>query len=384
MNQDIAAGASRLEKLAPLLKFDPDNLPLHRECVELAMQGGEYARALDLVDARLIRHPVEGESLYRRSNALIGLGRHAEAIEILKQLEDQGVALESVWQNLATSHLALEQFENARAYAEKALAVGKPSANLLLVAMTSLHHLGEMQEAVKLADEQAAVAEGNGRLAGAWALMYHDAEQNTKAAKFADIALAKDPDNISGLLVKATLAAAELDTEAATRQYSRVLALAPEVGRAWLGLGLLTMLSGDFSKAQEQLSRATQLMPQHLGSWHSLAWAHFVAQDIAGAEKYFAHALELDRTFGESHGAMAAMLAIKGDIAAAEREIEVAERLDRRGNSAQFARAMLVARSQGPEASRQFIRGAVRMLATQVKGKPRDVLLSLTGPPKAS
>jgi tetratricopeptide (TPR) repeat protein len=377
MNQDIAS-AARLEKLVPLLRSDPDNLPLHRECMELAMRGREYARALDLVDARLTRHPVEAESLYSRTNALIGLGRHAEALVILKQLEDQGVSLEAVWQNLATCHFKLEQFENARAYAEKLLAATSPSANTLFIALTSLHQLGEMDEAVKLADAHAEFAESDGTLAGAYALMYLDAEQTPKAIKFADIALVKNPDNICGLLVKASEATAELDTEVATRQYSRVLELSPEAGRAWLGIGLLTMLSGDYAKAQEQLARATQLMPTHLGSWHSLAWAHFFAQDLAGAEKYFAHALKLDRTFGESHGAMAAMHAIKGDIASAEREIEIAERLDRRGGSAQFARAMLVARSQGPEASRQFIRTAVRALATRASGKPRDVLMKLT------
>jgi tetratricopeptide (TPR) repeat protein len=383
MNADITS-ASRLEKLAPLLRFDPDNLPLHRECVELAMQGGEFARALDLVDARLMRHPVEAESLYSRTNALIGLGRHAEAIGILKELEQQGVALEAVWQNLMTCHFAGSQFENARAYAEKSIAAGDASASTLFIAITSLHHLGELGEAVALADAHAAAAEQDARLAGACALLYQDADQNPKALKFADLALARNPDNISGLLVKATFAAAELDTEAAARQYARVLELAPGIGRAWLGQGLLIMLTGDFPKAQEHFQRATQLMPTHLGSWHSLAWCHLFAQDVAGAEKYFSHALELDRTFGESHGAMAAMYAIKGDVAAAEREIEVAERLDRKGGSAQFARAMLVARSQGPEASRQFIRNAVRALATQVGGKPRDVLMKMTEPEKPS
>jgi tetratricopeptide (TPR) repeat protein len=362
MNAEVA-GATRLEKLTPLLKFDPDNLPLHRECVELAMQGGQYARALDLVDARLSRHPVEAESLYRRTNALIGLGRHSEAIAILEQLEEQGVALEAVWENLATCHFTLEQYENARAYARKALTVATPSANLLFTALTSLHQLGEIDEAEKLADAHAAMAEKDGRLAGAWALLYHDAERSAEAAKFADIALAMNPDNICGLIVKATVAAAALDTEVAARQYARVLELSPDVGRAWLGIGLLTMLSGDHAQAQQQLARATELMPTHLGSWHSRAWAHFFAQDLAGAEKYFAHALELDRTFAESHGAMAAMHAISGDIAAAEREIEVAERLDRTGSTAQFARAILVARAQGPEASRQFIRHSVRKAA---------------------
>jgi Tfp pilus assembly protein PilF len=215
-------------------------------------------------------------------------------------------------------------------------------------------------------------------------LVYLDMNRPAKAKEFADLALARDPDNLSGLTVTATLAATDLETEQAFRQYSRILERSPDNGRAHLGLGLLIMLTRDFPKAQEHLRRATELMPTHLGSWHSLAWAHFFAQDLAGAEKYFARALEIDRTFGESHGAMAAILAIKGDIATAEREIEIAERLDRAGNSAQFARAVLVARAQGPEASRQFMLGAVRALASQLGGKPGDVLTKLTNPQRPS
>src|SRR5881394_3968066 len=123
MNQ-VTVGASRLEKLVPLLRFDPDNLPLHRECVDLAMQGGDYARALDLVDARLSRHPSEAESLFARTNALIGLGQHADALPLLKSLEEQGVAQLAVLQNLATSHYALQQFENSAAYASQLIAAG--------------------------------------------------------------------------------------------------------------------------------------------------------------------------------------------------------------------------------------------------------------------
>jgi Tfp pilus assembly protein PilF len=375
---------SRLERLVPLLQVDPENLPLHRECVELAMQGGEYERALHLVDARLTRHPAEPESLFNRSNALIALNRSSEAIEILRTLEELGVARQAVWENLATCHFALDHYDTARAYAERLVAAGSASSNTLWVAIASMHHLGAMDDAAAFASTHAAAAAVNAQFAGACALVYLDMNQPEKAKEFADLALARDPDNLSGLTVAATLAATELETEQAFRQYSRILERSPDNGRAHLGLGLLIMLTRDFAKAQEHLRRATELMPTHLGSWHSLAWAHFFSQDLAGAEKYFARALEIDRTFGESHGAMAAIHAIKGDIATAEREIEIAERLDRTGGSAQFARAMLVARAQGPEASRQFMLGAVRAMASQLGGKPGDVLTKLANPQRPS
>ncbi len=376
MLQSAVNSTSRLDRLAPLLSAEPDNLPLHRECVALAMRGGEFPRALELIDARLARHPAEAESLFARANALIGLGRFEEAIANLGPLEEQGVAPASVLQNLATCHFALRQYENARAYGERLIAAGEKSGDVLQLTVAALHHLGEMDAAVELADDHAEVAATHGRLAASCAMVYLDTNDSPKAAKYAAVALAQNPDSLEGLLVQATLAASELETEQAYRQYSRVLELAPQSGRAWLGLGMLATLAQEFGRAREILARATELMPQHVGSWHALGWAHLFGGDPAGAEKHFVHALELDRNFAESHGALAAMLAMRGERAAAEREIEIAERLDRKNMSSQFARAMLLGNTD-PVAGREFIRDSVRHLSRQLSPGPREVLQQL-------
>ena len=376
MNQPTSPVA-RLDRLVLMLRAEPDNLPLHRECVELAMKGRQLDRAMELVDARLARHPGEAESLFSRTNVLIALGRHEEALAALKNLEEQGVAPQAVMQNLATCHFALGQHATARTYLDRLLAAGEKTPAVLYLAVSTLHHLGEMDEAVKLADEHAAIAEANGALAGACALLYVDTSDLAKSDKFSRIALAQNPDSIDGLTVRGTLASNELETAEAERCFARVIELMPNNGRGWLGLGLLTTLEQDFGKAREQIARATELMPQHVGSWHALAWAHLFGGDAPGAEKHFAHALELDHNFAESHGAMAAMLAIKGDREGAEREIEIADRLDRKGMSSQFARAMLLDRAEGGQASRKFIQKSVLALSTRMPGRARAVIKDL-------
>lgn len=378
MNQ-VANAPGRLERLVPLLKADPDNLPLHRECIALAMQGGEYARALEIVDARLTRHPTEAESLYARSNALIGLRRHEDALEILGRLEQQGVASIPMLQNMATCHYVLERFENCRSCTDRLIAAGDKSASTLHLAISSLHHLGEVDGAGRLADENAEVVESHGMLAGASALLYQDLDQPQKAARLARIALTQNPDSVDGLTVQATYAAAEMEIEQAERQFSRVVEIAPRSGRAWLGLGMVATLAQDFGAAKQRLSRATMLMPAHLGSWHALGWAHLFSGDVAGAENKFVHALDLDRNFGESHGAMAAMYAIRGDRAAAEREIEVAERLDRTGLSAHFARAILAGHASGAEAARKHILESVRAISARFGGRAGAVMNDVAG-----
>jgi tetratricopeptide (TPR) repeat protein len=369
---------SRLDRLAPMLGAEPDNLPLHRECVELALKSREFERALELVDARLARHPDEPETLFARTNVLLGLGRFEESLPILKGLEEKGIAAQAVMQNLATSYFALGQHATVRTYVDRLLAAGEKSPAVLYLAVSTLHHLGQMDEALQLAEENAAVAEANGALAGACALLYLDTSEAPKADKLARIALTQNADSIDALCVRGTLASNELETEEAARCFLRILELQPNNGRAWLGLGLLSTLAQDFARAREQITRATELMPGHVGSWHALAWAYLFSGDAANAEKYFAHALELDRNFAESHGAMAAMLALKGDRPGAEREIEIADRLDKNNMSSQFARGMLVAAQKGPEAARDFIFNVVRVAAPRLPGKARRVIEKIT------
>ncbi|MES1265265.1 MAG: tetratricopeptide repeat protein, partial [Variovorax sp.] len=236
-----------------MLRAEPDNLPLHRECVELAIKGRELGRALELVDARLARHPGDTESLFARTNVLIGLGRHEEAIPVLKTLEEQGVAPQAVMQNLATCYYALGQHATARTYLDRLLAAGEKSPAVLFLAISTLHHLGEVDEAVKLADENAAIAEANAGLAGACALLYLDNNDALNADKYSRIALAQNPDSIDALTARGTLASNELEVGEGTRCFSRVLELMPNNGRAWLGLGMLSTLAQNFGKAREQL-----------------------------------------------------------------------------------------------------------------------------------
>jgi len=368
---------NRLDRLVTLLRSEPDNLALHRDCVQLAMGEGSFERALELVDARLTRHPQEAESLFARSNVLIGMKRFEQAIDILRQLDAQGVAPQAVLQNLMTCHFALEQYANVRVYGERLVAAGEATGDSLYLAIASLHHLGEMKDAVRLAEQHAAAAATHARFAGSCALVFHDTGDLANAAEFAATALAQNPDSLDGLLVQAGLAASDLQAEQAFRQYSRVIELAPRAGRAWAGLGTLAMLAQDFGRARELLARATELLPEHVGSWHARGWAHLFSGDRDGAEQHFRHALELDRNFGESHGAVAAIMAMKGDRAGAEHEIEIAERLDRKNMSSQFARAMLLANEKGPQASADFIRDAVRMIARQTPPRARAALQGL-------
>ena len=95
--------------------------------------------------------------------------------------------------------------------------------------------------------------------------------------------------------------------------------LAPEIGRAWVGLGTLALLERDLPRAQTLLARGAEFMPGHVGSWHVLAWAYLLGGDLEKAAQILEKSVQMDRNFAEAHGGLAAVAALRGDRTAAER-----------------------------------------------------------------
>lgn len=369
-----AAASARLANLRRFFAAEPGNARLRRDVVDTAVAAGEFEYVRELAESRLVDLPGDSEAQFDRATALIGLQDYAAAFEALQPLD---ATIPGVRFNSGLCLFMLGRYAEARPYFEAGVEAGERSPALLRFLLLTLHHLGEMEKAVELADAHAAIAEHDGPFAGTCAIVYVDVNQPQKAAQLAAAALAANPDSIDGLVAQGIVAAADLKNDVAFASFARVTQLTQDNGRAWLGLGLLATLEGNFPRARELLARATVLMPEHLGSWHARAWAHLFDGDMPGAEEHFDHAIELDRNFAESHGAKAAMLALKGDRPGAELEIEIADRLDRSGATALFARSILTANAKGPEAGREYLLDSVRLLARQLPHKAGSAIQGL-------
>jgi tetratricopeptide (TPR) repeat protein len=349
---DATAGdlAQKLSRLKDFSRADPANPRLARECIELALQAGDYAFALDKLATVLATSPQDLHARFDRATALIGQRDYAAAIEALRGILRDSPALTAAQINLGLCHYCRAEYGEARVALDAAYAAGDRSSQLLRLLVSSYHHLGLMTEALSLADANSKMGPADPALAGVYALVYLDANQPSKAARWMGKALAGNPDSVDGLTVQATLNAVRMLTAHAREQFERVLQLAPENGRAWVGLGTLSLLERDLPRAQSQLARGVELMPGHVGSWHVLAWAQLISADLAGAERTLRHALELDRNFAETHGGL-------------ERGIEVALRLDPACLSAQFARSVMMARAGDPAAGKRLVRETLAKLS---------------------
>ncbi|MEJ1964207.1 MAG: tetratricopeptide repeat protein [Gammaproteobacteria bacterium] len=355
---------ARLERLKNLLRFDPANEQLARECVSLALEAGDYDFVLARSAEVLHQSPGNTQAQFDRASALIGKRDYPAAIEALQALVAQSPDITAAQVNLGLCYYAIGEYAQARAPLDLAFAAGERSPGTLRLLVSTYHHLGLIEEAVAIADSNPPPSQCGAALPGVYALLYIDAEQPLPAARYAAQALAANPDSVDGLVARATLDAVRLRVEPARERYSRALELAPATGRAWIGLGSLALLSRDFATARKQIERGLETLPNHTGSWLLLAWVHIVAGDIEQAEQTLHHTLELDRNFAEARGALAAVLALRGDRAGAEREIEVARRLDPDGLSVHVARSVLMARGGDSVAARKIIDDALAALTS--------------------
>lgn len=364
------AETTRLDRLVSMLRTDPANSLLYRQCVDTAAASGRFDIVLDVAQSALQLNPIDPSALFDKATAQIGQRDYRGSLATLAALGSNDPAVQM---NAGLCHYCLGEFVQARPYLENAYAAGIESAGLLRLLVSTHHHLGEVDAAVKIAADNAAVAATDGALAGVFALLYLDAGDAARASRWTKAALDLAPDCIDAQVVQGTLLTARMEVEPARKILEKVVEAVPTTGRAWIGLGTLDLLAQDLPSAMQRLSRGVQLMPAHVGSWHVLAWAQLLSSDLMAAEQTLRHALELDRNFSETHGGLATIAALRGERENAQRLIEVAMRLDPECMSARAAQAILTGRAGNPEQARQILQGAI----TQITSKDDSALAKL-------
>jgi Tfp pilus assembly protein PilF len=368
--QSIEGGVvGRLARFKAMLETDPTNQGLARQCIDLALQAHDYEFVLERTGMTLALTPSDTRAQFDRASALIGKREFEPAAQLLGAMLERDPEVVAARFNLGLCLVCLKRYEAARPHLDAVYRAGERPDGLLRLLVSTHHHLGLIEDAVSIADENPKPAADDPATAGIYALLYLDADLPEQAARWAAHALERNADCVDALLTQATLHTAQMQAADARSQYERVLQLAPSNGRAWIGLGALALLQNDFAAAKAQLARGIEHMPRHVGSWHVLAWTNLLTGELDEAERGFRKALDLDRNFAETHGALASIAALRGDRASAQRSIEVALRLDQQCLAAQFARSLLVGSAGGdPAAARKIVHRTITRLSQRDGG----------------
>jgi tetratricopeptide (TPR) repeat protein len=331
---------ARLERYEGFLASDPANRNLLADCIDLALAVGATGRAERHLEAALRQYPGDPFFLARQANLLMTLRRWEDAAALLAPLLATFAEYPLAF-NLATACSWLGRYDEAwealEPYLAQALADGEGAA----LAVRIQHHRGRLDEAQALADQAMAACGSHPGFLGAASVAYFDGDRPEDAMRCSERALAGDARPLEASVIAGSLALGFGDAAAAKARFADVLALNPDEGRAWNGLGLADLIDGDFTAARKNMERAVERLPTHIGSWHGLAWARMFGGDLEGSAQAFGKALELDRNLADSHGGLAAVDALRGRRQDAEAGIERALRLDRTSLAAAYARMLL-------------------------------------------
>lgn len=343
--QELAEQRDRTEGY---LRVDPKNKMLLTRAIELNLALSNADVALGHAKAAVALFPDDPMVVCLQAHVLTAQRKFADAgaiyARLLKSIKDADLAF-----SLANCQVWQGQHQAALDTMAPYQALPDLSAGAVTLIVRALHHVGKFDHAKELIEQHRERLAAEPAFLAASALVYLDTGDVEQAAVFSNAAMALGETPIEAIVVNATLSLAQGESDAAIEQFQQALAINPNEGRSWAGMGEANLLARDLDAAKSQLERATKLMPKHIGSWASLGWCHVFSKNLPAADKAFKKALEIDRNFAETHGSIATVDAMKGEREAAEQGIERALRLDPQCMSARMAQMVLGGQAADPE-----------------------------------
>jgi len=344
-----ASPATRLERLLGFLEHDAENPALLADAASAALDAGQPAVTLSLVERRAAVAAPSPELRNLAGLAALRDGQVDQALASFQALQNEGHDDPALRFNLAWCQARNGAWEQAEAMLDVATVDAAPEGARLRV--QALHHLGRLDEALALGEQRLAAGQTGEALIAALTLVALDAGAFAAAERYAGLI----PDSVPALSAQGLLALNAERSDRAEGLFDAALAQAPTDGRALLGKGLSLLAQGEHRAAAIWLDRAAQSFDGHLGSWIAAGWAHFAAGDLVEARARFETALNLDDTFSEAHGGLAVLDLMEGHVDTAEPRARRALRLDREGFAAALATSLL-AEQRGDLQTAQSVR----------------------------
>lgn len=350
MNQDATPQAQRLARLQSYLQRDPENWNLRADVFDAALEAGALGEAREVGERALAERPGEPSWRHRMAMLLLASDRYPEAQVELESLVADGHGAAGVIHNLAYSVFMQGRPEQAAAVLEPLLTDPTEEAAIAWpLWLRCMHHLRRTEAGLDALARRLQAGPVPADALGVAALMATDADRLPDAARWADQALAANPDQFEALAARGTLGLATQNGPETLRWFERALRRSPTDGRCWSGMALGRLLVADLHGADEAFSRAVVTMPSHIGTWIAWGWCQLLLGRKEDALRAFDRSLEIDRNFGEGHGGRAVALARLGRSEESARELKVALRLDPTGVSGRYARAILEGKDEDPQ-----------------------------------
>jgi tetratricopeptide (TPR) repeat protein len=343
MNDLSSTPAERLQLLAAYVDQDPANAALLAEAFDAALACGRQEQAESYLVAGERSAPESMHWPARRAHLCMARGELAHAQDLLEPLLSRSGGHPAVLHDLAYVLLLRGDAASAEALLAPRMGDAMPAelaASVQTMWLRACHQAGEtMRACAWLRERQPGGLSPDA--AGVGSLVAFDEGETSAAARLADAALARSPQQYEALITRGLLALAARDPEAAMASLRQASKRRPGDARALASLGLACLLAGDAAQAEDHLRRAAEASPPHAQTLQALAWARMLLSDHAGALDALRRAVAAAPDAAETHASMALALCMTGDRNAALPHLQRAEQLEADDEMTRLARAVL-------------------------------------------
>jgi len=240
-------------KLEEIVAQNPDDPDKRVELALLYSEAGSLEQAIEQLKVALEINESHQGALVALGDIYMELGRYEEAIEpylkVVELNEDnpmRGISrqLEGVYYYLGVAYFNLGKSEEAIESLEEALAIDRTDADAWYMLGATYQHMGEMEKAIDAFKEAVRFVPNFAEAYQSLAQCYEKTGQEN-LARYARAMVSYSSGDISG----------------AVRQLEEVVATAPDVAEAYLGLGLAYEKEGQVEKAISAYQQALRIDP---------------------------------------------------------------------------------------------------------------------------
>jgi tetratricopeptide (TPR) repeat protein len=241
--------------------------PNHFDALHLlgvvALQTGQSARSVELIDKAIVLRPDFAEAHNNRGLALLELRRFDEAIASF----DGAVALKpsyaEAYNNRGFTLQQLQQLEAALTNYDKAIALRPDYAQAYSNRGNALQELQRPLEALANHDKAIALTPGNAQAHYNRGIALQDLQRHDEAVASYDNAIALDPGYVDAHFNRGVATQALERPEQAVASYDKVIALRPDFAGAYANRGPALQDIDRHDEALASYRRAVALNPDH-------------------------------------------------------------------------------------------------------------------------
>lgn len=188
------------------------------------------------------------------------------------------------------------------------------------------HQLQRVDEAIAILEQLFSEHEADADIAGSLALLHFEKSHAAKAEFYSNAALALNPANYNGLLVRILLKS--LRNEATVEEIEALQAINDNDCRLWFILGTTQLHAMNLPAAIEAFAKAAQIEPNFYDNWISYGWCALLQSKLEQAENCYQKAVAIADDLADGWGGLALVHALKSDKDNAEKCLEKSQWLD--------------------------------------------------------